>query len=976
MKERILLILKEAALRGRVPSELALTPNGARQALFHIIRNFSDFNVMTIDAFMNNILKAFAIEAARFPDYELRFDPDEIYAFTLDRLMEKEEARIPFLRFLDYLLSVEQKWGFNPEGMIRSALFRMRKQGRRPEKITCDPDFHFREKEAWDELRAEAAAFYTDLMKIQAADGCFNRRSVRPDDHLRKLDAKQFPPWIVDGRELGSLLKKNASCPGLPSLTKRLKGLREGISQYFIHLEIQKFLRVLEVFRLTYEEEARIYRERNQFDGSRLPDKVQDLLAGEAGFSVPAAFCRLGERYVHHLVDEFQDTSRSQWGGMIPLIENSLSEGGSFFYVGDMKQAIYGWRGGDYALMEEAFALMPSLWEKNCISEKLETNWRSCKNLVDFFNHLFDSQAFDPALSSLISDPAHLEELKAVYKHSRQNPRRDVKGGFIHARFFGDTKDLPDPNQPVREAFFKALVQVRGLYPDREILVLGRKNDEIETIAGWLFEHPQSPAFVTEQSLKLFTLPPIKSILNLLSCLALPGRDVFLHAAIQDGLLGNLAPQEVSKILAGFSGASAFSEYLQTTFPDLDAAFLAPLRKEAARLSPYELTRELIIRLGIPQKFPLSHPLLDRLLEQILIQEQKGIDDLSKMLKVFYEKTDEIHLVLPETPEAIRLMTIHKAKGLEADVVILPFLNWPVLPRRFPEIFEVTSGQYAFLTNDLCTYHAPARRRKDEIRKKQFIESFNLLYVALTRAREALFLIIPPGKRGMDIGSIFRRLSEYHGYLSPGADTFSIGALQRCDRARVKTGEKRQTQDLRHAAAHLDAGAREIRSCLRFEGKRQEEHWLDERARRMGNIAHGALATLGVLPASTVPEQAAVHALTQVVSRMGFSPKRGEMTALQRVLAAALRNLNEYFTQVDEAWTEKELVSKEGKIIRIDRLVRRGKTFTVLEFKTGRREEDHVGQVRHYLRVLSSLGIGDRLRGILYYLDTGETVHV
>jgi len=971
MKERILLILKDIVLRGVNPDGFSLSREAAKKTLFHLIENFSDFNVMTIDAFMNTILKAFAVDVGRLPDYELNFNPRKLYTLTIDRLMEREKTILPFFHsFLDHLLTVERRDGFDPEKMIRNALFSLRNEGVYAEHLTLDPAFNFDEKDEWNQLESQLEKFYTDLLTIQETTRCFNAQSVKPKKHLENLGTRSFPNWILDGRPMEALLKKNNIYPDLPVLSERLKAIRERLSRFFTRLEVYKFLRVLEVFTLTQEEEARIQRELNLFDGSKLPEKIRDLLTGNEALSVPATFCKLGERYAHYLIDEFQDTSRSQWDGMAPLIENSLSEGGTLFYVGDPKQAIYGWRGGDYTLMGKAYHILSTAWNGRRHTSPLTINWRSGKTLVDFFNRLFDCHEFDKALTQVLKDNSCLSDLKEVYKNSRQDPRKNGEGGYIHVRFFPKDKDSPDLIQPIKKYFLRILDDVRQVYPDREILILARKNEEIETVAGWLFEHPESIPFVTEQSLKLFALPPVKSILNLLSYLALPSRNLYLHALIQDRLFGVLSTKEAEEILSVFPAQTPFEAFFQTACPDLHAEYINPLRDLAAHLSPYELTRDIIFRFRIPERFPGSLPLLDRLLEQVLIQEQNGVVHLLEMVETFYETTEETHLVLPEIPEAIRLMTIHKAKGLEADAVILPFVNWPMRPRNLREIFEVEKGHYAMLTSTLCQFHSGARTRKQEMLRKTFIENFNLFYVGVTRARESLYLLVPPKGRGQTIAEIFKALATHHGYLSPETDSFSIGR----PRSPKEKAEKEMRPPSLRPISYVTA--ENIRGHLHLETEASEETWMDARARRLGNIAHAALNTLQRFPEETPLTGVARKALSSAVHRMGITLENQTHQTLLRLLETALRNLKDYFSKVDEVWTEKELVSKRGEIIRIDRLIRRGKDYYVLEFKTGRKEDTHILQVRRYLRILRSLGVADIPRGVLYYLETGETHHV
>ncbi len=963
MKERILLILKNIVLRGENPHELNLSPAEARRALFHLIEDFSDFNVMTIDAFMNTILKAFAIEIGRLPDYELNFDYQKLYSLTLDRLIAREETvQDPLRSFLDHLLTTERAVGFNPETLIRKALFDLRKKGIRPEHLNAESLRDFDETEEWVALRARIETFYTDLARIQETHRCFKATSFKPDRHFDTLEKREFPAWITDGRDLEDLLKKSSFCPNLPALKQRLLEIREAITRFFTRLEVHKFLRALQIYRLTLKEEAQIYRELNLFDGSRLPEKIQDLLGGEPAIPVPAAFCRLGERYLHYLIDEFQDTSRSQWDGMTPLIENSLSEGGSLFFVGDTKQAIYGWRGGDYQLMEKAYRLMSPSWDDYRRTQPLCINWRSHENLVGFFNTLFDPDGFDAALPDATREAAYLKDLKEVYRNNRQVARQEKPGGHILARFLPDAED---PEALAREVFLEALREARQGYPDRDILILGRKNDEIETVAGWIFNLPERIPFVTEQSLKLFALPPVKSVLNLLSYLSGPNRDFYLMGLVHDGLFGTLPGDIREEIFTRYDPREGpFEDYLRTNFSEREA-LLADLRAKAARLSPYELTREIIGRFRLPEAFPGSLPILDRLLEQVLVKEQKGVTHLRDVVESFYESTEETHLVLPEDPNAIRLMTIHKAKGLEAGVVILPFLNWAMHPNGYGEIVELEPGRYTRLTAALCRYNSLAEQKRRDLFRKAFIENFNLFYVALTRARESLYLLVPPRGRGLGIGELFRRLAIHHGYLSREEERFRIGH-PRLFRAPPETGG-----DMAEETASFAPG-RGIRFLLRLPPEDSKETWLDARARRLGNIAHAALSTLTILPPDTQPAEIARHALASAVCQTGLVPDEDTLEVLQRLIESALLNLSDYFIEIDEAWTEKELVSEMGDIVRIDRLVRRGEEFTVLEFKTGQKSAAHALQVRRYLRILRSLGIALRPHGILYYLETGE----
>ncbi len=970
MKERILSLLKKAALSGESLPGLPLSPKEAKTILFQLIEDFSDFNVMTIDAFMNTILRAFAVEAERLPDYELTFYPQKLYSLTLDRFMEQEEdATLPFQDFLDHLLTTEQKAGFNPEVMIRKALFDLRQKRAQLDFGEDTLPYPIPNEKEWEILRSKLSDFYSHLEEMQRKTKCFDSRSVKPSKHLSDLERKTFPNWFVKRHSLRSLLKKGKDCPHLAVLETRLQELREETERFFTRLEVYKLQRALKVFRLTLSEESRLYQEFNLFDGSRLPEKIQDLFGETPEVSVAGAFCRLGERYFHYLIDEYQDTSRSQWKAMLPLIENSLSEGGTLFFVGDPKQAIYGWRGGDYRLMDEAFQIMPSTWNGERHSEELDTNWRSSPTLVTFFNTLFDPEGFEEALPPQAKERNYLPDLKDVYLNNRQKIKMEKTGGYVKARFFSKPSQEEELLGTLREAFFEALHEIRQSYFDHEILILARKNDEIEAIAGWLFEFPAPIPFVTDQSLRLFTLPPIKSLLNLLSFLSFPHREFYLFALVHDGLFGTIPQPVREEIFSAYDPEKgSFEDYFYADYP-LYAASLEIVREEAKRLSAYELLHRIIDHFQIPEAYPESDLLLDRLLEEVLLQEEKGVTHLREMVSNFYENTEDTYLTLPESPKAIRLMSIHKAKGLESPAVIVPFLNWTMIPNNYGEIAKLESGEYVRLTKFLCSINPQAEQKKYELDRKSFIESFNLFYVALTRAEESLYLLVPPRNKGIGIGDVFRRLVIFHRYLPEEKDSFQIGQ----PRAEKKgKEEKDETEPLKPTFFTT----RDIRHHLRLPPESPSEKWLDEKARRTGNIVHAALSYLHRLEPDTLLTEAAKSALEKATQSMGLRLDETMNRSLVALIVRTLEQLDKYFRNIDDAWTEKEFVSKKGEIIRIDRLIRRKETFHLLEFKTGQKDPSHIYQVRNYLHILRTLEIAPIGRGVLYYLESGELQYV
>ncbi|RLA85479.1 MAG: hypothetical protein DRG31_02910, partial [Deltaproteobacteria bacterium] len=265
-------------------------------------------------------------------------------------------------------------------------------------------------------------------------------------------------------------------------------------------------------------------------------------------------------------------------------------------------------------------------------------------------------------------------------------------------------------------------------------------------------------------SLRLRRSPLIKGMVSLLKFLNYPGDDLALWGALASGLmhdLQGLPRTEIETFLGQERGELSLYRAFRIRFPEGFSLYLEPLLKRVGFLAPYELCQEIMERLDLFGRFPQDTPILKRFLEVVFLAERSGVLSLPGFLEFWEREGAEQRIGIPEGIEAVRIMTIHRAKGLEFPVVFIPFTNWKL---DNPNIVRNERGELLYLTNPLPQDLQILRARS---RMEEVLESLNLLYVATTRAVEALHLYVTCYRSGNSIDRgyvsfILRELLKAH----------------------------------------------------------------------------------------------------------------------------------------------------------------------------------------------------------------------
>ncbi|AEA33034.1 UvrD/REP helicase [Hippea maritima DSM 10411] len=946
MKERVISFLKcLAGIKSDNVPDVGLDKDSSFKLLVEIVEKFSDFHITTIDSFMNRILKAFAADLNIHPDYEITFDRDTIFDEAFETLVADKANAEELLSFLNKLLLLSQYEGMNPKAIVKKGLKKFEEVELEEgvvgfsDLLNCLDIKAKTLEEIYNSLKRKVRTEIGIIRQIlEESKKLFDGRQIRT---LKTIDEENI---IEKYEKLKERQSDNPSCNflksnNLPPETEKafnesFNSLIEISEQFLLLKGVYEAEAIKEQLSKLKEIEKRIKSSLNIVEISTISKDISGILRKDLGVSY--AFCRLGERISHYLIDEFQDTSHSQFEAMEPLIDNALAGEGSVFVVGDKKQAIYAWRGGDYTIFDK-------ITNKDGIeTDRLKLNYRSAKNIVKFNNKVFKvakllNNEFSSALSKNSAGKKIRDAIIDIYKYSYQRidkNKQDNNPGYIEVKLAD--KDVIDEN---RDEFYRKsmirlidrLINKFKLKPS-QIMILIRQKENIKKVFSWLKEEFPNIEFITEDSLTLISNAEIKKLLLVASAIA-------------------------------FEEEPAYKKALELINCNID---IKGLTEQIKGLTPYEVFVKLLSFDEFDNKNNKAY--FDRLLEEVLklTEQQKSLQEI---IQYFYDNPD-ITITLNEEIEAVRIMTIHKAKGLESHTVIVPFYDWSLFnpPKnlyRTVDLSPFVKGKKAFLKidKDIKLFLDDAKEQYADFVKTQFIESLNIMYVASTRAKENLFIIGTFKEKknnkmtsGDMLDSILKGVYPDQFKQKFFLKVLKFGELEKQEENKsgsVDDGEIEQQPPKRVSIS---------REFLKVYPKESFNANIEEK--RLGSLYHLAMSFIGFMGNKNI-DNIAEKAYQKASSLMGY--KNPKAVGLIR---NTLEDLKDYFENIDGFHNEKEFVDRYGNILRPDRIVVKNSQIYIIDFKSGKKENEHLQQVGNYMRLFK------KAKGIIYYADKREIVRV
>ena len=893
----------------------------AQTQLSGILHDYSAFAVSTIDRFFQQTLRAFSREIGQFSTYQVQLDREELVQESVDRVLDSvsEEDKA----ILDWLTAgakwdLEQKGWFSIEGRLKdmaSSLGKLREEKRRlfsREKLqeisrTC------REiSEAWVARVGESAQKVVDtLSACGLAASNFNRgfleaifNYVDPGKDIKK-PSDAFIRKALNPDEW--FTKANAG-----KFMPMVRGMLEAPLEEFIGL----FDKPFRVYRTAELISGQIY---SLGMASELADAFQDIQKEKNVISIddsntilrniidgtdtPFIYEKLGVRFEDFLLDEFQDTSDVQWENFRPLLHGSIDEGHDSLVVGDVKQSIYRWRGSDWNLLGSRLEQEFS----NPGIDPLKENWRTCREIVDFNNQFFEFAAGQLGVSDIYADVI-------------QVPRfRDPSPGSVDVVFTDDEmEEIFSTLQTLRDANAK--------WADIAILVRG--NDEGAAIAAELVA--RNIRVVSDDSLYVKSSATVRRLVSQLSLVDTPK---------------DPEKPSVAGYLASSLGINIPERY--HSLVDLAESLLRDL--SAAKPDVFK------------PEIPYIQSFMDYLSEWV---SQNG-NNLSAFLKAWAGADPKI--ASPQSGDSVRVMTVHKSKGLEFPYVIFPFAEKVNLykPSSYwcsPETegtpFEGKAEGSYYVNLSGMAADTLFREDYEKERLMQTVDNINIFYVALTRPIYGLKVIAktPPAKMSAPVN-----MSQLL-YLFTEGTSYSRGQLRDFSTIKRVEGDSRLLET-GYPSFPASSGDR-----LRFSPEAADYFGEDgtvgpEASRRIrGNVLHGILSKV------MVPDDLPAAVDAAVLS--GELPSKGRDDAV-RFLESRISSVSGrgWFSPEAKILSEESILAPGEGEFRPDRVViHPGGKVDIVDFKFGKEEKKYLTQVRRYVKLYRQMGF-EKVDGYLWYLD-------
>ncbi|MGC8763708.1 MAG: UvrD-helicase domain-containing protein [Acidobacteriota bacterium] len=798
-----------------------------------------------------------------------------------------------------------------------------------------------------------------ELLSLLREKGIEIRKGGKFLDELRALAEGGSPAAVTElksahwGKETLQEFALKASAPRVgPQEEAAWARLRRSLGEYALHHALALGNPAL----LLEERLSAALEEASRRENTVLLDRLVRALAGHlAGGGLPSVYLALGDRYRHLLVDEFQDTSEVQWQALRPLAEEALSRGGSFFYVGDPKQAIYRFRGGAPHLFGEVYEDLGEHFGGR--REVLPRNHRSREVLVEFFNATFSEEALKAWSKEAlgVSKEEYDRVLAPVFRCRPQEPAGG-EGGYVRIvgrPSGGDGESGESLEGAAREAAQELLPELlgRGFRPG-DVAFLVRRNEEARVIAGVLEETGHRVA--TESAARVTTHPRVQELLALLRFLDAPTDDRSFATFAAGALMAEAAaipPGELHGLLARWAstGQGALYRAYREAFPGPWEELIEPLFQGVGYLAPYDLLQDFLERSRAFQRFPGDEAFLAHFLEVVSRKEREGAATAGSLLASLEEDPEEagLEVPLPEGGDAFRVLTVHKAKGLSFPVVVLLL---PLLAKPQVGDFLLRDGGKLRWVRTKKPHRVFSSALQSAYRENELLalrDELSTFYVALTRAQDELHVVLAENPKGSP------RLLPLQGpreFGTPVARRETPGAAARF-LIRPEARSPWRSRILPPADPAYRPPA--------------PEAW---EAVRVGKRIHGVLeAGFG-----------GAEGDGEILAALGARPGEARETAGRLTSLRAHPLLGPLLhPPKGDVLNEVEILDGDGRIYRVDRLIVEEDRVTVVDWKTGQEtSEEHRRQVALYCRLVSALYPGRRVLGRLAYLALGRVEEV
>ena len=986
--EKSMLLLKDIAKETGL--SIAKIKEKAKAIIKNIIHNYAAFGISTIDKFTHKVIRAFAQDLNLPSNFEVSLDTDALLQEAVDLVISKvgEEQTLTnlLIEFTKNKTDEDKNWDISKELFEVSKLITNENNANELtqfEDKTFDDFNHIKNvlKSKIEETIQETIENGKQIILFIAENGVeMDSFQKYFTDHLNNIANNELKPtqkkyFIPEDIKIKKGAKDAAIIESImDEILHRLAktyALYGKISFYQAFLQNINPLSLLNTIHLEFKN---IQEEKNILSISDFNKIIFNEIQNQPA---PFIYERMGEKYKHFFIDEFQDTSIMQWKNLIPLIDNAVASEdngvkGTLMLVGDPKQSIYRWRGGK----AEQFIKLSKTDNPNDLDEypfsnkekevfRLGTNYRSYSEVISFNNHFFAH------LSNKFSN----EDYADLYlNHSHQEINSKI-GGYVNLSFIEVPKEENEEffsefdednvySAKTKYYLSKTLETIYNVlhkgFQFRDIVLLTRKKSDGVALANFLTEN-QIP-ILSSETLLIQNATEVKLIISLLRYLK-SNKDqeskVFVLYYIAKNLQKAYSTHDFIALTKDLS-ENELEAFLKKM--NICVSF-----QNCRKKSLYEAV-EIIVDVFIQEKTNTSY--VQYFLDLVLERDTKLQSSISDFLE-YWEKTGfQKSIPSPEGNDAIRIMTIHKSKGLEFPVVIYPFadedFNRKIRNKIWVDFDE--DEEIAFpkaLVNskkEVIEYGEKAKETYEVKNQEEVLDIINVLYVALTRAEEQLYVISNHllNKNGLpdNLSSYFIEYLQNIGMYDETKLEYEFGNSTKCSK---EIHEVKEQKTISLVKEKLNSNNIKIaqREALMWNTDQQQ-------AIEFGNILHEIMSYIVAKEDTDFAIQKAIENGLITISQLHIFKDKVEQIISNN-------DLSDFFNGQGMVYNEETILKNGYKNLKPDRVVVFNNEVYLLDYKTGEKNQKHQNQINEYAFVLQEMNYTIAKKALVYI---GEKIEV
>jgi len=943
----------------------------SQKVLDYILHHYSTLNIGTIDKFNSRLVKSFSYELGLAQNFNLEIQPEPYLIEAVDKMLdeigEDETVSDAFMDFINYNLDNNERVNLN-QTLYNSAKKFVSDVHYQP--LQDNKDFEWQAYEnKKNELRENINSYKTKSLEItKQALELIKNRGIEIEDfasgksgiggffvnmlEFHKIKDKKFPFPTTSEESKIETFQKGASTKGkhkqseiLDILPQLISWRREIIELYINSQKKEKVLQAILPLKVNADIQKKLLEIEEENDLVLL--SKFNILINENLRNEPSAFIyeKVGTQFQHYFFDEFQDTSSMQWQNFLPLRDNSItSDNTSFTIVGDPKQSIYRFRGGESELMLDIIN-KKEITLKFATLENLEFNWRSAKNIVDFNNRLYD----------FMSQDLNEEHQKIFGENAVQGAKSKLEGRVKIHLLENSTKDI-FYEETVAKMQNDIQESLDNGFDFSDITILCRGNSDIfnysQLLGNLKVNYKGKETYIKTISEKGLTLDlafTLKALIEFLKWNLVPKNRQFLVKMMYFlNVSGRIKmtdfTSEIKEIL-NLESKTEIEEFINSKYN------VKLVQKDIPQLNLYNFIEYYVHEFSVENK---ETDFLLNFLEMLHNYTQNAGATLKEFLKFWEDEASKISIQASENVDAIQIMTIHKAKGLEFPVVFIPMEN-KNNDTKFSEWFDLDS-QDELKTVILNQFSPELERYDEELANFNFINSYRnkidrfcIQYVATTRPVEQLFLYLEKPNKTTNYLELLDFVTQFqpteNGELLDSFDVFET-STESLKKQKRKEKKEYMSENIQSISQSIEKTSKiEIATTSKSYQNRVEHV-------RMGIFTHEILSKINT-------RKDVIKVLNSYVLEGTITSE--EKTSIFERIESVLNNDNYsvYFEANLKIINEREMLAIENetsKTYRPDRLIETKDGIIIVDFKTGEEKEKDQKQVALYKEKLEQFG--------------------